>query len=110
MFCKYKVKDDQQSEIEYRILQEAMDILIPCLKSDKRMVKVSRETFLELLEVYDHMLNFEKLKDIYKQDAFEKKEMGSIIILCEEFAVTAWVGRNNVNLMISKEEINSIKY
>jgi hypothetical protein len=27
----------------------------------------------------------------------------------EEFAVTIWIGKNNVSLMISKEEINSIK-
>jgi hypothetical protein len=36
-------------------------------------------------------------------------DIGSAVMLFDNFAVTVWVGKNNVSLMVSKEEINSIK-
>ena len=36
-------------------------------------------------------------------------ESGSAVMLFDDFAVAVWIGKNNVSLMISKEEINSIK-
>lgn len=55
------------------------------------------------------MLTFDCLKDELKITKFEVMDIGSAIMIFDEFSVTVWVGKNNVSLMISKEEINSIK-
>ena len=54
------------------------------------------------------MLTFDELRTDYGLTEFETKEIGSAIMTFEDFAVTIWIGRNNVSLMIGKEEINSI--
>ena len=83
---------------------------MPYLKSDKRVLPVQKQMFLDLLEIHDHMLNFETIESKYNNDRFSAKEMGSAIITFAHFAVTVWIGKNNVSLMISKEEINSVKF
>jgi len=56
------------------------------------------------------MLTFEALKTDWNTSDFESKETGSAIMCFDEFAVAVWIGKNNVSLMISKEEINSIRF
>ena len=110
IFCKNKNTREEHHLNDFRILQEGVDILMPYLKSDKRVLPVKKEMFLELLEIYDHMLNFETIESKYNNDKFGSKELGSAIITFAHFAVTVWIGKNNVSLMISKEEINSVKF
>ena len=110
IFCKNKLKKDQDCLNEYRILQEGVDILMPYLKSNKRVLAVSKEMIWDLLEIHDHMLNFETIENKYGNDKFSQREMGSAIITYAHFAIAIWIGKNNVSLMISKEEINAIKF
>ena len=35
--------------------------------------------------------------------------LGSAVIVFESFALTVWVGKNNVSLMVNKEEMNAIE-
>ena len=95
-------------EAEFRIVQEGVDILLPYM-SDKRKVNVPRDLYIKLTEIHDHMLTLEALTNDWKMDKFATMEKGSAIIMFEEFAVAVWVGKNNMSLMISKEEINSIR-
>jgi hypothetical protein len=95
-------------EAEFRIVQEGVDILLPYM-SDKRKVIVPRDLYIKLTEIHDHMLTLEALTNEWKMDKFATMEKGSAIIMFEEFAVAVWVGKNNMSLMISKEEINSIR-
>jgi len=37
-------------------------------------------------------------------------QIGSAILVFDKFAVTVWIGKNNLSLMIAREEINSIHY
>ena len=55
------------------------------------------------------MLTFDCLRDELKVTKFEFMDIGSAIMVFDDFAVTVWVGKNNVSLMVSKEEIISIK-
>jgi len=50
------------------------------------------------------------LREEYKILDFDNKELGSAVMCFDNFAVTIWIGKNNVSLMVSKEEINSIKF
>jgi hypothetical protein len=77
--------------------------------SDKRKINVPRELYIKLTEIHDHMLTLEALKTDWKMDVFSNMKIGSAIICFEEFAVAVWIGKNNMSLMISKEEINSIR-
>ena len=95
-------------EAEFRIVQEGVDVLLPYM-SDKRKVNVPREFYIKLTEIHDHMVTMDALKDEWKLHQFTTMEKGSAIISFEEFNVAVWVGKNNVSLMISKEEINSIR-
>jgi hypothetical protein len=56
------------------------------------------------------MLTFEALRSEWNCTEFETKEPGSAVMCFDDFAVTVWIGKNNVSLMISKEEINSIRF
>jgi len=75
---------------------------------------VTNQLFRKFTEIHDHMLTFEALKNDWNCTEFAEKPIGSAIIcfddimIKEKFAVTLWIGKNNVSLMISKEEINSI--
>lgn len=78
--------------------------------SDKRKIHVDPSLYKRFTEIHDHMLTFEALKTDWKMPEFESKEVGSAVMCFDEFAVAVWIGKNNVSLMISKEEINSIRF
>ena len=62
---------------------------------------------MAFLATDDGQINFEKLREEWKITGFEK-DIGSAIMCFNGFAVTVWIGKNNVSLMISKEEMKSI--
>ena len=62
-----------------------------------------------MTDKYDNMLTLDCLKTDWGLDQFQSMESGSAVMLFDDFAVAVWIGKNNVSLMISKEEINSIK-
>ena len=76
----------------------------------RRLVQASKDLFRKFTEIHDHMVTFEQLKNEWKMEQFEKLDIGSAIMCFDDFAITVWIGQNNVSLMISKEEINSIKF
>ncbi len=88
---------------------EGLDILLPFMNSN-RVIKVPREIFNSFIESNDNQINFEKLKNELNILDFDEKELGSAVMCFDNFAVTIWIGKNNVSLMVSKEEINSIKF
>jgi hypothetical protein len=77
--------------------------------SDKRKIVVPTEMYVKMTEIHDHMLTLEALKTDWGFDQFSTMEAGSAVMIFEDFAVAIWIGKNNVSLMISKEEINSIR-
>ena len=77
--------------------------------SDKRKVVVTREMYIKMTEIHDHMLTLDALKTDWGFDQFQTMEAGSAVMIFDDFAVAVWIGKNNVSLMISKEEINSIR-
>ena len=60
---------------------------------------------MEFTKSNDNQVTFDDLRDIWKIEAFEPKPIGSGVVTFEGFAVTVWIGKNNVSLMVSKEEI-----
>ena len=78
--------------------------------SDKRIVQVSKDLFKKFTDIEDHMISFDDLEGQWNATELRGKEMGSAVMVSDEFAAACWIGKNNVSLMISKEEINSIKY
>jgi hypothetical protein len=107
LFCKNK--GNQECKVDFRILMEGLDILLPFMNSN-RVIKVPREIFNSFIESNDNQINFEKLKNELNILDFDEKELGSAVMCFDNFAVTIWIGKNNVSLMVSKEEINSIKF
>jgi hypothetical protein len=77
--------------------------------SDQRKIAVPPALYKRFTEINDHMLTFEALKTDW-QMSFEGMKEGSAVMCWDEFAVAVWIGKNNVSLMISKEEINSIRF
>ena len=76
--------------------------------SDKRIVQVSKDLFKKFTDIEDHMISFDDLEGQWNATELRGKEMGSAVMVSDEFAAACWIGKNNVSLMISKEEINSI--
>ena len=72
-----------------------------------RIFEATKELFINFTEIHDHMLTFQELKD-KDYNMFENIELGSAIMKFGKFAVTIWIGKNNVSLMVSKEEVQSI--
>ena len=105
---KNKGNQTNSNGMDFRLLSEGVDVLLPFL-SNKRIINVELALFLKFTEIHDHMLTFEALRSEWNSTLFENKEIGSAILKFDQFAVTVWIGKNNVSLMISKEEINSIK-
>lgn len=103
-----KNKGGQCSACSFRILQEGVEALMPHM-GPKRIIKASTELYLAFVDTSDHQINFEKLREEWQTKEFEK-EIGSAIMCFESFAVTVWIGKNNVSLMISKEEMKSIQF
>ena len=102
IFCKNK--GNQECKVGYRILQEGLSVLLPHM-DERRVVPVKQEVFMAFKEKSDHMLTFEELATTWKLERFSHMPIGSAVICFDEFAATIWVGKNNVSLMISKEEI-----
>ena len=103
-----KNKGNQTSLVDFRILQEGVHVLLP-LMNQSRIIDVSVDLFNAFCERHDHMLTFQELADNHGCKEFESKTIGSAIMrFGKEFAVTVWIGKNNVSLMISKEEIAKI--
>ena len=100
-------KGNQVSGVDYRILMEALDILLP-LMDDRRVIEISQELFMHFTKVGDHSINFDELRANWNATSFETKGIGSAIVIFEGFAVPVWIGKNNVSLMVSKEEITAI--
>ena len=107
MFTRNKGNQTREEAMDFRLMSEGAEVLLPHL-SQKRIIKVTRQLFQKFTEIHDHMLTFEALKNDWNCTEFENKQIGSAIMCFEDFAVTVWIGKNNVSLMISKEEINSI--
>lgn len=108
IFCRNRIASINDGMSEYRIVQEGLDVLLPYL-SDKRKIVVPKQMYVKMTEIHDHMLTLEALKTDWGFDKFSTMEAGSAVMIFEDFAVAIWVGKNNVSLMISKEEINSIR-
>ena len=75
--------------------------------SNKRIVKVSKDLFLKLLDV--HSMTFADLENDWKNIDFKSKGLGSAVMQYNEFSACVWIGVNNVSIMINKEEIRSFK-
>jgi len=88
---------------------EGLETLLPFM-SLKRVIKVPRELFNSFIDTNDNQISFEKLSSEWNIKEFEEKDLGSAVMCFDDFAVTVWIGKNNVSLMVSKEEINSIKF
>ena len=107
LFTRNKGRQTNDETMDFRLLSEGAEVLLPHL-STKRIIKVTKALFRKFTEINDHMLTFEALKSDWNCTEFADKPIGSAIICFDDFAVTVWIGKNNVSLMISKEEINSI--
>ena len=97
-------KGNQPSLSSFRIRSEGLDILLPFMSS-KRIVAITKEIFVEFTKSDDNQITFEDMKEKWKINDFESKPLGSAVVTFDSFAVTVWLGKNNVSLMVSKEEI-----
>ena len=113
MFQKNK---ENKSEGDYRVVQEGLEILMPHL-DQRRIVRVQTAFFTKLAETSDKKLTFEQITNEFSDtlsQKFKSLTVGSAIIQfsnpgqMEPNSVTIWIGRNNVMLMIGKEEIKSL--
>ena len=52
-----KNKGNQPSKVDFRILSEALDVMIPMM-SKKRIFNVEKELFIDITKISDHMLTF----------------------------------------------------
>ena len=75
---------------------------------EERKIKVTKELFMKFLEVGN--FTFEEFRTQFKTGQFEIRGQGSAVIIYDESYATIWIGVNNVNLMIGREEINSFKF
>ena len=107
LFTRNKGRQTNDDTMDFRLLSEGAEVLLPHL-SEKRIIKVSKQLFRQFTEIPDHMLTFEAQKNDWNCTGFADRPIGSAVICFEDFAITVWIGKNNVSLMISKEEINSI--
>ena len=55
------------------------------------------------------MITFEDLNEVWKAEKFAKMDIGSAVVQFGEFSLTIWVGKNNVSLMVNKEEITAME-
>ena len=105
MFQKNK---ESKSDGKYRLLQEGLEILVPHMDG-RRIIEVPTELFEKLTVATSKTLNFDTIAN-----KFKSIPMGSAVLKfsnmhCPEANfVTIWIGRNNVLLMIGKEEIKSL--
>jgi len=56
-----KNKGGQNSEVDFRLLQEGVEVLLPFMKNSKRIIKGSIDLFKALTEANDNQINFEVL-------------------------------------------------
>ena len=76
--------------------------------NDDRKVHVTKEIFLGLLEV--SAMKYDEIRTKFNTTVFDGKEHGSYVMIYQDVYATIWIGVNNVNLMINKEEIKSFKF
>lgn len=107
---------ESKSEGKYRLLQEGLEILVPHL-DERRIIEVPTELFEKLTVATQKTLNFDTIAAQFSDtlvNKFKSIPIGSAVIKfssinCPEANfVTIWIGRNNVLLMIGKEEIKSL--
>lgn len=78
--------------------------MLPCM-DNRRLIPITKELFLHFTTIHDHAVNFDDLKgEKWNNPNFETKSIGSAILTFDDFAVPVWIGKNNVSLMVSKEE------
>lgn len=113
MFQKNK---ESKSDGKYRLLQEGLEILVPHMDG-RRIIEVPTELFEKLTVATSKTLNFDTIAAQFSDtiaNKFKSIPMGSAVLKfsnmhCPEANfVTIWIGRNNVLLMIGKEEIKSL--
>lgn len=56
-----KNKSGQNGEVDFRLLQEGVEVLLPFMKNSKRIIKGSIDLFKALTEANDNQINFEIL-------------------------------------------------
>jgi len=60
------------------------------------------------------MLNFDKINELFGEslaEKFKKVSLGSAVLwFGAEYYACIWIGRNNVSLMLNKEEINGFMF
>ncbi len=56
-----KNKGGQNGEVDFRLLQEGVEVLLPFMKNSKRIIKGSIDLFKALTEANDNQINFEIL-------------------------------------------------
>ena len=76
IFCKNK--GNQGGEVDFRILQEGVDVLLPFMKHSSRVIEVPKELFLKFTD--SPLLTFDEIRETYKVDRFEKVKLGSAIM------------------------------
>ena len=113
MFQKNK---ESKSDGKYRLLQEGLEILVPHMDG-RRIIEVPTELFEKLTVATSKTLNFDTIAAQFSDtiaNKFKSIAMGSAVLkfsnmnCLEANFVTIWIGRNNVLLMIGKEEIKSL--
>ena len=98
-------------------MQEAIDVLLPYLDDTRQIRFESGDFFKKLNAAKDNQYSYDKIEGDFGQETrikLQSLERGSAIIRfpssSEELAASIWIGKNNVSLMLNKEEINSILF
>jgi len=60
-----KNKGGQNGEVDFRLLQEGVEVLLPFMKNSKRIIPGSVELFKGLTEANDNQINFEILSKVW---------------------------------------------
>ena len=101
-----KNKGNQISDCSFRIRTDGLQLLLPYLDRS-RIISGTFDLFVDFSKEKDMALNFEQLNQKGFPE-FQTKKIGSAILEFGQFHATIWIGKGNVSLMVSKEEIHSI--
>lgn len=116
----FQKNKENKSEGKYRILQEGIEILKSHLDG-RRIIQTTPEFFSAIAAAPEKKMTFDQItadfSDILSAK-FKGIAIGSAIMQfttqnsasMEPNSATIWIGRNNVLLMLGKEEIKSLQF
>ena len=124
MFEKNRVGKEEvaKSRATYRLLQEGLQILLPYM-DESRQIHVKPEFIQQIVEEPDRAFTYTQIAEKFDEKLMKKfktSEDGSAVIRFatqeqlkrgqEPHAATVWIGRNNVSLMIDKQEAKAFMF